>query len=191
MATVEEILELARGLSGPSLEELKTFVEFLKSKQAAAGGTRWSYDFVERLSEATCSASRDPAGMEIKAAQATCGGVTRPALWEHPPVVGSAIASYLVPIPTGLHDLKLKFSIGIRDGSELPPDRSVAFRVLVHGWKLWSAVKSSHAWEEHELGMPQLGSDLARIDFMTDGLGHHQWDWAVWGTPSLEGDRGS
>ena len=101
---------------------------------------------------------------------------------------GSANVGYLVPIPAGLCQVTLKFAIGIRDGAELPSDRFIAFRVLVNGWKLWSAVKNSRAWEEHEVKMPQLGSDIARIEFITDGLGDNRWNWAVWAEPRLEGE---
>ncbi|MBI4789444.1 MAG: hypothetical protein HY782_20635 [Chloroflexi bacterium] len=186
MATIEEITALLAGLSEEKLAQVQTFVEFLKAKDAAPNATTWCFDFLENFRDATVSASRDPAGMETKIAEATCGGVTRFALWEHPPVTGSGTVAYLVPIPTGLRDVKLKFSIGIRDGAELPSDRFVAFRVLVNGWKLWSTVKSRGAWEEHQVAMPQLGSDVVRIEFTTDGLGHHRWDWAVWGLPRLE-----
>jgi hypothetical protein len=191
MATIEEITALLSGLSEPNLEEVRTFVEFLKSKQMGPATAAWCFDFLENFKEATVSASRDPSGMEVKIADATCAGVTQPALWQHPPVTGSGLIAYLVPIPTGLRDVKLKFSIGIRDGSELPADRFVAFRVLVNGWKLWSTLKSKGAWEDHQVDMPQLSSDLARVEFVTDGMGQHQWDWAVWGLPRLEGGRGA
>lgn len=111
MTTVEEIAALLRGLSAASLEEARTFIEFLRRKESPGAAT-WSFDFLT----------------------------------------------------------KLKFSIGIRDGAELPDDRCVAFRVLVNGWKLWSTVKNAHAWEEHEVVMPRLGSDVVRIEFVTDGL---------------------
>ncbi len=190
MATVEEITMLLQGMSAQNLDEIKAFVEFVKNKNAGGDGTVWCFDFLENFTDATISASRDPAGMEVKVADALCAGVTRHALWEHPPVTGSCIVGFLVPVPTGLRNTKVKFSIGIRDGAELPADRFVAFRVLVNGWKLWSTVKNSHDWEEHEMAMPQLGSDVVRIEFVTDGLGHHQWDWAVWGLPRLEGETG-
>ena len=103
-------------------------------------------------------------------------------------MTGAASVGYLVPIPTGLRQIKLRFAIGIRDGAELPADRYVAFRIVVNGWKLWSTVKNSHSWEEHEVKMPQLSSDVARIEFITDGLGDNRWNWAVWGEPRLEGD---
>jgi hypothetical protein len=190
MATVEEITMLLQGMSAQDLDEIETFVEFLKKKHAGADAAAWSFDFIENFSQATIAASRDPAGMEVKAGDATCAGMTLPALWEHPPLTGSCIVGFLVPVPTGLRTVKLVFSVGIRDGAELPADRFVAFRVLVNGWKLWSTVKNSHAWEEQQVQMPQLGSDVVRIEFVTDGLGHHEWDWAVWGLPRLEGDGG-
>lgn len=124
--------------------------------------------------------------MEIKVAQAVCGGAARSALWEHPPVSGSAVIDYLVPVPPGLRGIRLRFSIGIRDGAELPKDRFIAFRVLVNGWKLWSRVKNTHPWEEFDVELPQLSSDVARIEFITDGLGDNRWNWAVWGQPKLE-----
>lgn len=188
MTTVEEITVLLQDLAPEQLDAVRSFVEFLRSKQAEPAATPWCFDFLESFKEATVSASRDPSGIEIKVADATCAGETRPALWEHPPVTGSGIIAYLVPIPVGVRDVKLKFSIGIRDGSQLPPDRFVAFRVLVNGWKLWSTLKNKGAWEEHEVQMPQLGSDVARIEFVTDGMGAHQWDWAVWGEPRMEGE---
>jgi hypothetical protein len=197
MATIEEITAMLQELSPEELEEVQSFVESLRRKQApiadttiprTSEGAAWSFDFLEGFRSATRVASRDPAGMEIKVADATCGGITRPALWEHPPVSGSASVGYLVPVPAGLQKIKLKFAIGIRDGSELPTDRVVAFRVLVNGWKLWSTVKNARAWEEHEIEMPQVSSDVARIEFGTDGLGDSRWNWAVWGNPQLVGE---
>ncbi len=188
MATIEEITALLSNLSEPNREQVKTFIEFLASRQADVSTAAWCFDFVENFREATLSASRDPSGMEVKVADATCAGQTQMALWEHPPVVGSASVGYVVPVPPGLRDVKLKFAIGIRDGAELPADRFVAFRVVVNGWKLWSTVKNSHVWEEHAVAMPQLSSDVARVEFVTDGLGQHQWDWAVWGAPRMEGE---
>lgn len=187
VASIDEITTLLQGLSDAGLDEVRAFVESVRRRELDGRQSAWSFDFTAKFAEASISAARDPVGMEVQVAPAACAGVTLLALWEHPPVTGSGTVAYVVPIPTGLRSVKIKFSIGIRDGAELPPDRSVAFRVLVNGWKLWSAVKNSHAWEEHAIEMPQLGKDVARIEFVTDGLGHHQWDWAVWGMPRLEG----
>ena len=181
MATIEQITSLLDGLTAESLDQVLALVETLKEKESRA--TTWTFDFLDGFKETTRS------GMEVKVEQAICAGVARTALWEHPPMSGSASVAYLVAVPPKVRQLKLKFAIGIRDGSELPSDRYIAFRVMVNTWKIWSAVKNSHDWEEHEIKMPQLSSDVARIEFITDGLGDNRWNWAVWGEPRLEGDQ--
>jgi len=180
MTTIEEITALLKDLSPDSLETVRALIESLREKDARA--VKWSFDFLEHFAEAT------RAGMEIKVAEAICAGETRRALWEHPPMSGSARVDYLVAVPEGVRLARLRFAIGIRDGSELPADRFVAFRVIVNGWKLWSTLKSSRAWEEFDVRMPHLSSDVARIEFVTDGLGDNRWNWAVWGEPRLEGE---
>ncbi len=181
---LEDLIGALRELNEDELQRVRALIETLRQARASVA---WAYDFLTHFADAGKSASRNPGGMEIRVADATCAGVTRIALWEHPPVSGSASVGYLVPIPNGLSNLTLKFSIGIRDGSELPQDRFVAFRVLVNGFKFWSTVKNTHTWEEFTIAMPQLSSDVARIEFVTDGLGDNRWNWAVWGAPRLEG----
>jgi hypothetical protein len=189
MATSDELTTLLKQLSDENLQKLRDYAEFLQWRAAQTAPRRaWHFDFVEHFASAERTTEREASGIEIKTADATCEGVTRVALWEHPPLVGAAVVGYAVPIPGNLRALKLRFAIGIRDGAELPRDRYVAFRVTVNGWKLWSAVKNSHKWEEYEVTMPELSSDVARIEFITDGLGDHRWNWAVWGEPRLLGD---
>ncbi len=188
MTIIEEITALLQGLSPARLNQARALIENLRREELDARTAAWSFDFLEQFGQATISASRNPAGMEIKCAEATCDGVTRGALWEHPPLSGSASVAYIVPIPSTARAIQLKFATGIRDGSELPADRFVAFRVMVNGWKLWGAVQNARVWQTHEIKMPQLGSDVVRIEFVTDGLGDHRWNWAVWGEPRLEGE---
>ncbi|MBI4670779.1 MAG: hypothetical protein HY741_03810 [Chloroflexi bacterium] len=179
--------ELLAQLNDAQVERVRVFVEGLL-RASSADAKHWTFDFVEKFVQAKVSAQRDRAGMEVKAEEATCGGVTKRALWEHPPLSGAAVVSYAVPIPPHLRALQLQFFIGIRDGAQLPGDRYVAFRVIVNGWKLWSAVKNARAWEPVTVKMPELASDVARIEFQTDGLGDHRWNWAVWGEPKLIAD---
>ncbi len=189
MPTSDELSDLINQLSAENRQKVREYAEYLQwregQKQAHSG---WSFDFIEHFASSERRAERDPAGLEVKIANATCGGVTRAALWEHPPVSGAAHVGYVVPIPSNLHGLVLHFSIGIRDGAELPADRYVAFRLTVNDWKMWSAVKNTHRWDEYEVTMPELASDVARIEFITDGLGDHRWNWAVWGEPRLVGE---
>jgi hypothetical protein len=126
--------------------------------------------------------------MEVQIGEAACDGDWRMALWQHPPVEGSAIVEYQVPIPEGVRDLRLSFATGIRAGSQLAKGNVVAFRIFVNDWKIWSDTQHARTWKENEIAMPAVSGDVARIQFVTDGLGNHQWAWAVWGEPRLVGE---
>jgi len=188
MSVRRDVVDLLDKLNDEQLQRVREYATELLQARAGALVRAWEFDFVAHFSEAKVSAQRDRAGMEVKVDQAICDGMSKRALWEHPPLAGAAIVSYAIPIPQDLNALNLKFFTGIRDGSQLPNDRFVAFRVSVNGWKLWSAVKNSNAWEEYTVAMPELASDVARIEFQTDGLGDHRWNWAVWGEPRLVAD---
>jgi hypothetical protein len=191
MATVEEIADGLESLGPESLAELARFVEYLKWKQGStstrAAGQPWIFDFVEHFRRAIVTADHDPAGMEVQVGEATCDTDQRMALWQHPPVQGSAVVEYQVPVPAGARELRLHFATGIRDGSHLAEGNVVAFRIFVNGWKIWSDTQHTRKWKVHEIDMPALAGDVARIQFTTDGLGNHQWAWAAWGEPKLVG----
>lgn len=151
-----------------------------------APGRAWRFNFLEHLAGADIRAAKERAGMEVKVAGATVGAVRRPALWQHPPVSGEALVEFHVPIPAGLRDLRLRFSIGIRDGAEAA-ERLVAFRVKVDGWQVWSRAAYPHAWEPFEVALPLHAGNILRLAFATDGLGEHKFAWAAWGEPELVG----
>jgi hypothetical protein len=192
MTTLEQVVDGLDSLTPASLDDLARFVEYLKWKQGATAATTagypWTFDFVEHFRRAIVSADHDPAGMEVQVGEATCNGEQRMALWQHPPVQGSAIVEYQVPVPTDVRNLCLRFATGIRDGSHLAEGNVVAFRLFVNGWKIWSDTQHARTWKQHEITMPSLAGDVARIQFVTDGLGNHQWAWATWGEPRLAGE---
>jgi hypothetical protein len=192
MVQLEQIVSQLESLTPESLAELGRFVDYLKWKQgtspAARGGQPWAFDFVEHFRRAVLTADYDPAGMEVQVGEAACAGDLRMALWQHPPVQGSAILEYQVPVPANVSHLSLRFATGIRDGSELAEGNLVAFRIFVNGWKIWSGTQRIRDWKEYEIDMPTLPGDVARIQFVTDGLGNHEWAWAVWGEPKLVGE---
>jgi hypothetical protein len=192
MTTLEGIANELESLTPESLAELARFVEYLRWKQgdipAKAPGRRWAFDLVEHFRRAIVTADHDPAGMEVQVGEATCEGVERMALWQHPPVQGSSIVEYQVPVPADVRNLQLRFATGIRDGSQLAAGNVVAFRIFVNDWRIWSDTQHARVWREHEVLMPTLPGDVARIQFVTDGLGNHQWAWAVWGEPALVGE---
>jgi hypothetical protein len=192
MANLEEIANQLESLSPESLEELALFVEYLKWKEGPsrmqASGQPWAFDFVEHFRRAIVTADHDPAGMEVQVGEASCDGDSRMALWQHPPVRGSSIVEYQVPVPADVRNLCLYLATGIRDGSHLAEGNVVAFRIFVNGWKIWSDTQHARKWKQHEIAMPALAGDVARIQFVTDGLGNHQWAWAAWGQPRLVGE---
>ena len=191
MTSIKEIQKQLETLSAESLAELAHFVEYLKwrERQAAqaAPGETWSFEFVESLPQASVRATKDPTGMEVKAGMAACDGDERPAILAHPPVDGEAVIEYHVPVPAGLKDLQLHLAMGIRDGSQIAEENLVAFRVRVNGWKLWSGLTNACRWEPHQIDMPALSGDVARVEFVTEALGEHRWTWAAWGRPVLVG----
>ena len=192
MSSLEQIVSDLESLAPESLAELARFVDYLKWKEGPVSsgsmGPPWAFDFVEHFRRALVSASHDPAGMEVQVGEATCAGDSHMALWQHPPVQGLSIVEYQVPVPSGVGGLRLSFATGIRDGSELAEGNVVAFRIFVNDWKIWSDTQHARNWREHELVMPTLPGDVARIQFVTDGLGNHEWAWAVWGEPKLLGE---
>ena len=192
VANLEEVVAELESLTPESLAELAGFVEYLKWKQAPgpveAASRAWVYDFVEHFGRASVSAERNQAGMDVQVGETACGADWRMALWQHPPVQGSSIVEFQVPIPTNVQNLRLEVATGIRDGSQLAEGNIVAFRVFVNDWKIWSDTQHARKWNSHEVIMPTLPGDVARIQFVTDGLGNHQWAWAVWGEPKLIGE---
>ena len=192
MVDLEEIVNELESLPAESLAELAHFVEYLKWKQGRApvqaAGRPWVFDFVENYRRAIVTADYDPGGMEVTIGEAACEGESRMALWQHPPVQGSAIVEYQVPVPAEVRNLRLCFTTGIRDGSHLAAGNVVAFRLFVNDWRLWSDTQHARTWKEHEIAVPTLSGDVARIQFVTDGLGNHEWAWAVWGEPRLIGE---
>ena len=147
----------------------------------------WQYDFVEAFPAARKIATRSPDMLEIKTGIASCGMVQQMAIWEHPPVTGSAVCEYTVAVPPELNALKLRFAVGIRDGALMEGDNMCAFRVVVNGVRLWSITKQTNPWERYLLDLPSLAGQDMVIQFMTDGLGDNRWNWAVWGEPLLLG----
>ncbi|MCX6028500.1 MAG: hypothetical protein NT169_04245 [Chloroflexi bacterium] len=194
MTSSDTILHDLATLSPADQERVHEYIAFLRWRaepdpsgfRKPEGSTRpWQVNLLEHFASADVRASKDRAGMEVKAAEATVGGERRPALWMHPPVAGEAAVEFHVPVPAGLTDVRLRFAIGIRDGAQAD-DRLVAFRVRVGGWQVWSRAAWPIRWEPVEVALPLQAGDVLRLTFATDGLAAHQFAWAVWGEPVLE-----
>lgn len=198
--TVDAIVRRISDLSDQSLTQLSQYISYLKWQEELwnelldqeTGLTPdqallWQYDFIEAFPAARVASTRAPDSMEVKVAPASCGMVQQIALWEHPPVVGSAVCEYTVTAPPQLDRLRLRFAVGIRDGALMEGDNLCAFRIYVNGVRLWSTTKQTSTWERFTIDLPSLAGQEIVVQFMTDGLGNNRWNWAVWGEPLLLG----
>ncbi len=198
--TLEAVLRRIRDLNEQSLFQLSQYVGYLKWQEELwqslldeegadkTGFTlMWKYDLLEAFPESRQEATRAPDLMEVKIDTASCGMVQQPALWQHPPVHGSAVVEYDVRIPVEVDRLRMQFAIGIRDGAQMEEDNFCAFRVLLNGVRVWSNTKQICRWERFVTDLPNLAGQHVILQLMTDGLGNSRWNWAVWAEPQLLG----
>ncbi len=199
--TLDAVIRRVRDLSEQSLIQLSQYISYLKwqeelwqtlideedATQTPAQRLVWKYDFLASFPQARQAATRQPDLMEIKVGPASCGMVQQLALWQHPPVLGSAVVEYQLQIPSHLDRLRIQFAVGIRDGALLEGENYCAFRLYANGMRVWSTTKQNHQWERHVVDLPNLAGQDVVIQFMTDGLGDARWNWAVWAAPQLLG----
>jgi hypothetical protein len=193
MDSAEDLQAQIAALSDGDRALVRDFVAYLHwrtkdpCEREAKQEREWRFNFLEFFTEADVRAARDVKGMEVKTAVAVVHGEGRPALWQHPPVNGEALVEYHVPVPAGIRNLRLRFAMGIRDGSQ-GTDQLVAFRVRVDGWQVWSRASWPTQWEPVEIELPFQAGNVLRLAFATDGLGSHRWAWAAWAEPELVGE---
>ncbi len=198
--TIDGITRRIADLNEQSLTQLSQYISYLKWQEELwhslldeeadhdpDQALSWQYDFIEAFPAARKIATRAPDMMEIKTGMASCGMVQQMAIWEHPPVAGSAVCEYTVQAPPDLNALKLRFAVGIRDGALMEGENTCAFRVIINGVRLWSTTKQTNTWERYLVDLPSLAGQDIVVQFMTDGLGDNRWNWAVWGEPLLLG----
>lgn len=195
---IDAISRRIADLSEESLMLLSQYVSFLKWQEEqwrsphawednGSLQVSWVFDLVEHFHEARQAATIDPAGMEIKLGPASCGGVIRQAIWQHPPAVGLSVLEYQFRAPADVDLLKLRFAVGVRDGALLAEDNQVAFRLRLNGRPFWSQLKAEVGWESFVLDLPSLAGQEAILQLITDPLGNSRWNWAVWGEPQILG----
>ena len=190
MDNLAKLFEQIKQLSPQSQADLAEYVAFLQWQERQAQLTTargWSFSFIEGFKEAAVFASQNSGGLDVKLAPAIVGGVSRPALWAHPPLTGQAVIEYHVPVPQPVSSIKLHLAYGIRDGAEITEDNLVAFSVKVNGLRVWGRQSNAQKWQEVTIPLDLPTGDMARIGFTTEALNQHQWTWAVWGEPEVSG----
>ena len=194
MDQLQNLFKKIKALSPASIDQLNRFVNYLQwqeqNEAQQSGQVSWSFDFVENFSQAERSPKYDEQGAEIKIGPAVANGVEKPAIFAHPPVQGRSVVEYYVPIPQDVAHLTLRLAVGIRDGSKLSGSNLVAFSVRMNGYRIWGTQTNAHHWEAYEISLTVQPGDINQIAFITEALGNHQWTWAAWAGPVLEGLRG-
>lgn len=198
--TIDAIVRRIADLNEQSLTQLSQYISYLKwqeelwhsllDEEEQPGPDQslvWQFDFLEGFPAARKVATRAPDLMEIKVGMAACGMLQQMALWQHPPVVGSAVCEYQLHVPNEVEHLRLRFAVGIRDGALMEGDNWCAFRIHVNGVRIWSITKQNSEWQRNLIDLPSLAGQDVVVQFVTDGLGDNRWNWAVWAEPQLLG----
>ncbi len=199
--TLDAVIRRIHDLNEHSLLQLSQYLGYLKWQEElwqslleeeegtdeAGFALVWKSDLLQLFSQSRQSATRTPDLMEVRIDTASCGMVQQPALWQHPPVDGSAVVEYDLHVPAEVDRLRMQFAIGIRDGAQMEDDNFCAFRVLLNGVRIWSSTKQSCEWERFVTDLPNQAGQHAVLQLMTDGLGNSRWNWAVWAEPQLLG----
>ena len=158
------------------------------------------YDFVEMFGQSTVS------GTEQTSASGTdcAGGVTKPAIFEHPTPTETAKIDYTLSLPDvdDQEKLFLHFSIGLRDGivfdDEARQPGGVKFAIEVFDLhnnvgleavpdRCFEAVSTECRWAEKGVDLTHYAGKEIVVSFLTECNveGNSNYAWALWGKPQL------
>ena len=158
------------------------------------------YDFVEMFGQSTVS------GTEQASASGTdcAGGVTKPAIFEHPTATETAKIDYTVSLPDieAPEQLYLHFSIGLRDGvvfdDEARQPGGVKFAIEIFDLhdnvdleptpdRCFEAVSTACRWAEKGIDLTHYAGKEIVVSFLTECnvAGNSNYAWALWGKPQF------
>ena len=157
------------------------------------------YDFVEMFEHSTVSGT-DQASISGRDCS---GGVTKPAIFEHPTPTETAKIDYTLSLPdvNKKEKLFLHFSIGLRDGvvfddAERQPG-GVKFAIEIFDLlntgleatpeRCFESVSTECQWAEASIELTSYAGKEVLISFLTEcnREGNSNYAWALWGKPQL------
>ncbi len=147
------------------------------------------FDFVAMFEESQHSGAE-----HISASMAdSAGGVTKPALFEHPSSTGSARIVYELDLPSveDNENLCLYFSIGLRDGVVFDdPQRQpggVKFSIEISSEQCFESVSTECNWTQNGIDLTRSAGEKVELVFITqcNVEGNSSFAWALWGQPKL------
>jgi hypothetical protein len=148
------------------------------------------FDFVQEFNSSSVSNALQTSA----SIRDTSGGVSKPAIFEHPLNEGNARIEYATQLPKISENerLILCFNIGLRDGvnfndSERMPN-GVLFALELNGERLFEEACIKCQWSpEHVIDISRLAEQKVQVVFVTNcnGEGNSNYDWALWGEPRI------
>ena len=136
---------------------------------------------------------------KICAVTASCEGIERKAIYQHPFLDGKKDARlcFSSGFPGNIQFLVLTFYTGIEDSrtqeggsiekSEFMSRRGNEIRFQIYADKhlIFEETRSSFEWRFHALVLPASEDRSFEIEFRTNACGEPHYNWAVWGEPRL------
>ena len=158
------------------------------------------YDFVEMFRQSTVSGTE-----QASASTTDCsGGITKPAIFEHPTATETSKIDYTVSLPDidEKEKLCLHFSIGLRDGvvfdDEARQPGGVKFAIEIFDLhdnvdleatpdRCFESVSTKCGWAEKGIDLTYYAGKEIVVSFLTECnvAGNSNYAWALWGKPQL------
>ena len=147
------------------------------------------YDFVATFNESECTGSEH---ISVNMADSS-GGITKPAILEHPPSDDMSRITYQLDLPSTKENenLHLYFNTGLRDGVVFDdPQRQhggVKFSIEIDGEKCFESVSTECQWTPNNVDITRFAGQKVQIDLMTECNveGNTSYAWGLWGHPRI------
>ncbi|MCD6505406.1 hypothetical protein J7M22_02155 [Candidatus Poribacteria bacterium] len=122
-----------------------------------------------------------------------CGGVRKPAIFEHPLPQGEASVEYDLSLQDIPEDkvVALIFDVGLRDGIKFDdpqaPFNGVKFALEINDKRVFEKEVYECKWESNLIDLTEFAGKKVKVRFITDcnGEGNTNYDWALWGDPRI------
>lgn len=129
----------------------------------------------------SCGVSHaDSGARDVPAGPRACGGVTRKALFAHPPPNGTTTLHFPILLPA--HPARFHTHIGIADGSK---SKGVIFIAEINGREIVRESMIPGAWREIAADLAPWAAKPVILSLITDSDGSYEFDWALWGQPCI------
>ena len=153
------------------------------------GESEQLYDFVDMFDESESSGAE-----HISASKSDIsGGVSKPALFEHPSPTEPSRIAYKLDLPKVKENetLFLHFFTGLRDGvvfddAERQPG-GVKYCIEISGEQCFEAVSTECRWAQNGVDLSRFAGETVELVFIThcNVEGNSSYAWALWGQPQL------